>query len=207
MISADQIRAWLTTAFGNLLTGIALTPIVDDQNRQLLVQAVKNRVSAINLLPSDGVMDESIIDYGCSRLYNTHMTLDGLEGSVVRQGQDADWQHHWSWLSVPQDAHAMKATLQLVGRLLINSPLLIGLTSTIRNGNDNSQKRALCVIRRWLLTAKVVAWLFSHFNTTGLLSGLVISLALPLAPYLRYGLAERLLSPPVRRGETSPEHA
>ena len=88
------------------------------------------------------------------------MTQDGLRTTFVRQGQGNDWKHHWAWLSTPQDARAIKATLQRAGLLLTNSPLLIGLTSTIRNGDENSQKRALCVMRRWLLTAKVLAWMF-----------------------------------------------
>jgi hypothetical protein len=156
MISADQIRAWITTAFGDLLSSIAFTPIEDDQGRKLVIKEVMKRISNIT-----SASYEAFTDYGCAILYTTYITQDGLQRTAfVRQGQGSDWMHHWNWLSAPQDARAMKATLQLAGQLLINSPVLIGLTSTIRNGDENSQRRALCVTRRWLLTAKVLAWMF-----------------------------------------------
>ena len=156
MISANQIRAWLITAFGDLLRGVALTPVDDDQTSELVVQAVTKRLSDVDSLRGP----LGFMDYGCDILYNARMTQNGLRTTSVRQGQGEDWQHHWEWISARQDAGAMTATLQLAGLLLINEPLLIGLASTIRNGDDASQKRALCVTRRWLLTAKVLAWLF-----------------------------------------------
>lgn len=165
MISADQIRAWLTTAFGDLLTGIALTPIEDNLTREIVVQEVTRRIAAIDSLGhEDGKFD--FLDFGCSSLYNTQVKPSGLQQSRTRQGQGTEWQHHWRWLSMPQDAAAMKATLQLAGLLLINEPLLAGLDSAIRNGNEGSQKRALCVARRWLLTAKVLAWLSEALQHT-----------------------------------------
>jgi len=58
MISADQIRAWLTTAFGDLLSGIALTPIEDDRTREMVVQEVARRIAAIDSLDrEDGKPD------------------------------------------------------------------------------------------------------------------------------------------------------
>jgi hypothetical protein len=159
MISADQIRAWLTTAYGDLLTGVALTPIEDDRAREVVVQEVARRIAAIDSLGGEDRKFD-FLDYGCNSLYNTQVTRSGLQQSLTRQGQGTEWQHHWRWLSMPQDAAAMKATLQLAGLLLINEPLLAGLDSAIRSGNEGSQRRALCVARRWLLTAKVLAWLF-----------------------------------------------
>jgi hypothetical protein len=159
MISAHQIRAWLTTAFGNLLTGIALTPTDEDQTREIVVREVAGRISDIDFLPFEDRRN-SWLDYGCETLYTTQMTRSGLQVTVARQGQGRDWQAHWGWLSTPQGARAMEATLQLAGLLLMNEPLLSGLTSTIRDGNEDAKKRTLCVTRRWLLTAKVLAWLF-----------------------------------------------
>lgn len=128
MISAAQIRAWLTTAFGDLLTGIALTPIEDDRTRESVVQEVAGRIAAIDSPGrEDGKFD--FLDYGCNSLYNTHVTPSGLQQSRTRQGQGTDWRQYWRWLSTPQDAAAMKATLQLAGLLLINEPLLAGLDS------------------------------------------------------------------------------
>ena len=159
MTSANQIRAWLATAFGDLLSGVALTPVDGDQTRDLLVREVKGRISDVDSLSSE---DRSgfTTDYGCAILYNTHLTDEGFERVAVRQGQGRDWQHHWAWLSVPQDASAMQATLRLAGLLLMNEPLFSGLTATIQGGNEQAQKRALCVMRRWLLTTKVLAWMF-----------------------------------------------
>lgn len=157
-IIANQIRAWLTTAFGDLLTGIALTPIDDNSARDLIVQEIMGRISDIESFDS-GVRQFGIFDYDCDILYNTQITRDGLQWNPARQGQGTDWQHHWMWLSAPQDARAMKAALRLSGLLLINEPLLAGLTLTVREGSEYSQKRALCVTRRWSLTCKVLAWL------------------------------------------------
>ncbi len=165
MISANQIRAWLTTAFGDLLTGIALTPIEDDRTREIVVQEVAGRIADIDSLDREDRKFD-FLDYGCSSLYNTQMTRSGLQHANSRQGQGPEWQHHWRWLSAQQDAAAVKATLQLAGLLLINEPLLAGLDSAIRSGNEDSQKRALCVARRWLLTAKVLAWLSEALQHT-----------------------------------------
>jgi len=159
MISASQIRSWLSTAFGALLRGISLSLIEDDSARELAIQAVTERIAGIDSLGFKERKD-SFFDYGCDSLYTTRMTQSGLQADLGRQGQGSDWQQHWSWLSTPQDARMMTATLQLTGLLLVNEPLLAGLTSTIRDGNEVSRKRALCVTRRWLLTAKVLAWLF-----------------------------------------------
>jgi hypothetical protein len=165
MISTAQIRAWLATAFGDLLGGIALTPIEDDRTREIVVQEVARRIAAIDS-PDREDRKFDFLDYGCDALYNTHVTPSGIQPSRTRQGQGTGWQQYWRWLSTPQDAAAMKATLQLAGLLLINEPLLAGLDSAIRSGNEGSQKRALCVARRWLLTAKVLAWLSEALQHT-----------------------------------------
>jgi hypothetical protein len=157
MISADQIRAWLSTAFGDLLMGIALTPVGDAQFRDRVAQQVAKRISNLDSLPED-VRRLDFLDYGCATLYSTQLTPAGMRTAFVRQGQGEEWQQHWAWLSMPQDTDTMQATLDLAGRLLINEPLLMGLASTIRSGNELSRKRALCVTRRWLLTTKVLAW-------------------------------------------------
>jgi hypothetical protein len=158
MISANQIRAWIAAAFGGLLGGIAFTP-ADDSIRETLIEEVKGRIASIDSFEFDN-RRYFFFDYGCDGLYNSQVTRSGLRAGLARQGQGADWQHAWAWLSAPQDAAAMMATLQLAGQLLINEPLLAGLIEALRDGNDDSQKRALCVTRRWLLTAKVLAWLF-----------------------------------------------
>jgi hypothetical protein len=159
MISTDQIRAWLTTAFGSLLIGVAFSLADDDQDREMLTRATMSRISSIDTIrPEDKRF--GFMDYGCDRLYNFRPERDGLRQVPSRQGQGLSWRDHWAWLSTAQDAEAMQTTLQLAGSLLINEPLLTGLDLTIRNGNADLQKRALCVTRRWLLTAKVMAWLF-----------------------------------------------
>ena len=159
MISACQIRAWLTTAFGSLLIGVAFSLADDDQDREIVTQATVSRISSIDTIrPEDRRF--GFMDYGCDRLYNMNPERDGIRQIPSRQGQGLPWRDHWAWLSTAQDAEAMQTTLQLAGLLLINEPLLAGLDLTIRNGNDDSQKRALCVSRRWLLTAKAMAWLF-----------------------------------------------
>ena len=53
----------------------------------------------------------------------------------------------------------MQATLALAGRLLVNAPMLAGLQAALRDEQVAVRQRALCVLRRWMLTAKVLAWL------------------------------------------------
>jgi hypothetical protein len=67
MVSANQIRAWLTTAFGDLLSAIALTPVDDDQTRELLVQEVTKRIADVDSLSNED-RRLSFLDYGCQRV-------------------------------------------------------------------------------------------------------------------------------------------
>jgi hypothetical protein len=48
MVSASQIRAWLSTAFGPLLRGIPLSLTDDDSTREIAVQAVTERIASID---------------------------------------------------------------------------------------------------------------------------------------------------------------
>jgi hypothetical protein len=159
MISANEVRAWLAAAFGGMLAGIALTPARDDAERQDLRKAVIQRISGIDSLSWE---DRKVFffDYGCDTLYNATITPERIITGLSRQGQGEDWQHAWPWLSRQQDARAMQATLQLTGELLVNETILAGLASVIQDGTEDSRRRALCVTRRWLLTAKALAWLF-----------------------------------------------
>ena len=137
MIAGSQVRAWLTAAFGDLLSGVALTAVADAPTRELIVQEVTARLSDVDSLTVPA--DLSFSDYGCAILYNTQMTQRGPHTAVGRQGQGSARSHHWAWLSMPQDAGAMKATLQLTGLLLVNEPIFLGLAATMRNGNEWSR--------------------------------------------------------------------
>jgi hypothetical protein len=59
----------------------------------------------------------------------------------------------------------MAATVNLAGRLLMNDTLLNGLMWTLQNEeNLDLRRRTLCVVRRWLLTTKVLTWLSEALN-------------------------------------------
>lgn len=165
MISFSQTLGWLTAALGDLLKPIALTPTEDAESRDLVVRAAAQRFFEPDTLPVEYQLLGSHDD-GCEWLYNARMTQQGVQILGTRQGQGTEWQHHWLWMSTPQDAEAMTATLQLTGLLLINEPLLAGLTTAVHSGDNGAKKRALCVARRWMMTTKALAWLVEALRHT-----------------------------------------
>lgn len=161
MISANQIRAWVATAFGDLLSGIAFTATDDPEVYAAAVAGVLDRVTLVDALPYEQQRN-SWLDFGCDTLYNLAMTADGVRRSglgVPRQGQGTQWQHNWTWLSTPQDVRDLEETVQLAGQLMINDAMLTGLALVVSGGGENARRRAVCVVRRWLMTAKVLSWI------------------------------------------------
>lgn len=157
-ISANQVRTWLDTALGGLIRPAVLTPLDDDATGSLIAEAVLDRLTMVG---EPGLADgrTDVADFGCETLYATSMTADGPRRKTVRQGQTTDWQHGWAWLTAPQHAVEMTATLDLVSELLASAPLLAGLNMGARSPDEAVRRRALCVTRRWLLTTKALVWL------------------------------------------------
>jgi hypothetical protein len=153
-ISVGQVRAWLATAFGGLLATIVTIPANEILARDLTESALERLAMAGDTERWITGWDE--LDFGCESLYCSTL----LRRADGRQGQTADWQNHWKWLSAPQTADEVSATLELVGRLLVNRPLLSALGVAVTGIDDGVRRRAICVARRWLLTLRAMAWLF-----------------------------------------------
>ena len=142
-ISANQVRSWLHTALGGLISPAVLTPLDDDATGSLIAEAVLDRLTMVG---EPGLADwrTDLADFGCETLYATSMTVDGPRREAVRQGQGTNWQHDWAWLTSPQHAVDMIATLDLGSELPRSVPLLAGLTMGARSPDEGGAGDGRC---------------------------------------------------------------
>jgi hypothetical protein len=80
MIRANQFRTWVTTAFVDVLTGIAFTPTDDPDVFVAAVAAVQALVALVDVLPHEQ-RRHSWMDFGCDTLCNLAITADGVQPS------------------------------------------------------------------------------------------------------------------------------
>jgi hypothetical protein len=155
-VACNQVGSWIHTAVCPLLAKYILTPSAAD-SRADTSAAILN-VLTLGAVAHPAYRDS--LDYGCEALYVSAFAQTGeIVRPRVRQGQSAYWENAWHWMSVPQSAGRVEATVRLAGALLVNEPLLAGLLAAMQSKNLPVRRRALCVVRRWLLTTKVLTWL------------------------------------------------
>lgn len=157
LIQAQYVRAWLSTAVGNLLSSIALSPqsyhdeLVAESGRRLLIPR------GLGAAPLWGVQFE---EGEIGILYNCRQSpLGTLSSSGIRIGQGEEWLKHWQWLSQPVDPAQIAPALGLAARLLRCTPLLEALQAALDSKDSGLEHIALAVLRRWLLSLKAMAWL------------------------------------------------
>jgi hypothetical protein len=117
MRQSQHVRAWLATAFGNLLASIALSPqsphdqlVVETRRRLLIPRSLK-------AAPMWGVPFE---EGELGLLYNCRQNPQGtrLRWRGMRVGQGEEWMKHWGWLSsFLQVEHTLPA-VHLAARLM-----------------------------------------------------------------------------------------
>lgn len=150
----EQIFAWLHAAFGAALVGPVIAGLADERSADLLSELIVQRITQAGSLG----MHRSF-DYGCEYLYNAEVAGRELKGKVLRHGQGGSWQEFWNAVSAPLTTEATAAAVDRASRVLASETLLAGLTHSFEVGDESTRNRALCVTRRWLLTAKLLAWL------------------------------------------------
>lgn len=157
MLQAQHVRAWLATALGNLLSSIAFSPqgdaavLVAESHRRMRIP------SQLGAAPLWGVQfDEGEIGL----LYNCRQTPNGtLSWRGIRIGQGEEWLKHWQWLSADAPAEAIAPAIALAARLMRCRPLLTAVLEVLEAEGDGPRLIALAIVRRWLLSLRVMAWL------------------------------------------------
>jgi hypothetical protein len=155
MIQVENVRAWLGTSVGHLLMSVLLSPADPS-----MVPAIVNRIRLPLRfeLPTAWVNDFE--ERRLEILYNWRITPEGqIQQSVIRVGQGEEWREHWAWLSYELGAPEVLESVQLAARLMRCPPLSNTLAACLTSGDQYLQTVSLAILRRWLLTLKVMSWL------------------------------------------------
>lgn len=156
-VQTEHVRVWLASSLGHILMSVALTPPTDSE---ALNQAILYRLSLPQKVGlQQGIVDE-IQDRHLELLYNSRMLPDGwLQLSRVRTGQGEEWRDHWLSLCFEVGAENTLEAVQIAARLLRCSALISGLQLGVASSENHLKELAVGVIRRWILTLEVMAWL------------------------------------------------
>jgi hypothetical protein len=156
MKQVEHVRAWLGTALGHLLMSVPLTPAED------VAQLAENSLTRLRLaqkIPLAEIVNE-YEERRLDLLYNLRVTPEGfLQSSEIMIGQGEEWREHWGWLSDPLATDEMLDALRLAARLLRCEALAQGLVGALGAEDDYLRTISLAVLRRWVLTTKVMMWL------------------------------------------------
>jgi hypothetical protein len=157
MIQAQYVRAWLSTALGGLLSGIALSP---QMRPEALVAESRRRLLIPRTLKAAPMWGVQFAEGEIGILYNCRQSPQGtLSWRGIRVGQGEEWLKHWQWLSCQVDSSQILPTIALAARLLRCRPLLAGLSDALDENDHGLEEIAVAVLRRWLLSLKAMAWL------------------------------------------------
>jgi hypothetical protein len=149
------VRAWLRTAIGTALTGLALSPTEDPE---LLGTTTRDRLKAIWDLRGASGEGEWLTTYGVEGLY----TADWQDGQPLRvpthQGQGPIVREEWRWLEHDLDEEKLLEAVQTTAGLLVSPSVLDSLLAVAGEAREHSPL-AFCVLRRWALALRALAWL------------------------------------------------
>jgi hypothetical protein len=153
IIQVEQVLAWLDTAVGRPFRSIVLSTTVEPRAlvpeffRRFLIPFRSKYVGAFN--------ERRLED-----LYNLELAPGGSVGpSWTRVGQGEGWREAWQALSTDLDAETLADTVRLTARAMRCAPLLGGLVGCLDRGDDDARQVALCMVRRWMLSLRAMAWL------------------------------------------------
>jgi hypothetical protein len=158
MIQYMHVVAWLDTAVGRPFRGLVLSPGVQADVR---VREFFNRLTK-PLRFDPGLWTNEFQERRLEELYNLEFAPDGsviLAGTRVGQGES--WRESWVWLSTDLDAEGIADATRLAARAMRCSVVVAGLKGALQTDETYPREVALCVIRRWLLSLKAMAWLES----------------------------------------------
>lgn len=162
MIQGEHVRAWIGTALGRLLMGIALTPQDSTApDSTALVQLTLERLVVPLQFELPVARLNAFEEWRLDRLYNYRTSPDStlMVASDVRMGQGEEWREYWQWLSVDIGVAEALDALEVAARLMRCVPLVAAILFALQSEQEYLRTIALAVSRRWLLTLKVMAWL------------------------------------------------
>jgi hypothetical protein len=159
MVQKEHIRAWIGTAIGHLLMGIVLSPKEETHD---LVQGTIQRLSIPlqTKLPDQWINDFE--DRRIELLYNKRLSTRDrvyLDNLAIQSGQGEEWREHWDWLSFDISARETAEAVRIAASILRCPALINGLMIALLTGDKYLETIAVAVIRRLLLTLKVMTWL------------------------------------------------
>jgi hypothetical protein len=163
MVHGEHVRAWLKCAVGDFLMALLLSPEADEE---LLRNETVSRLSTpLNVdLPGPlwlaaNEFEEKTLEV----LYNLQVGDDGQvlppDWPNIRVGQGEGWRQSWDWLSVDVDLSVMRHAIRTAARIMRCTPVVQALVAAAGLAESRLSVIALAVVRRWLLTLRVMHWL------------------------------------------------
>lgn len=156
-----QCIAWVHLALGKLFSGIALSPLGD--NFQDFVLACQQRWAHVwdNKNESEQYMKHAeIIQYKLDLFYESEISKDNIRIFPTRQGQSEKWRNHWSWISNDLNWEDSLNAVRIAAGLLNFLPITTFFQQLLKSENiTNNHLLAVSIIRRWVMTLKVMTWL------------------------------------------------
>jgi hypothetical protein len=158
---ANQVRAWLSTGFGPVISGAAFAQNAFEHTGPLS-EAIVDRFGQTLHLAGQHPADQQLAPSGEAELivlYNGEVRDGVVSARASRIGQTLDWRWHWGWLAHPIPLDDTLAMVQLTAQLLRSPAVLLGLYRALDANEPGFDRLALCVLRRWLLTLQALTWL------------------------------------------------
>lgn len=164
---ADYVRAFVTMILGKGLAGIALSSFDDDG---LLQTITLNRL--VTAFEFGGQVDDAPqlgtwlrITTAIESLYAAPWRDGRIHPVLVDQGMSAESLDAMQWLSHADDPAALLEAVQVAADLLV-SPTMARTLAAIARSGDELAPLGLCVLRRWALGLRALAWLEDALSHT-----------------------------------------
>jgi hypothetical protein len=162
MVHGEHVRAWLKCALGDFLAALLLAPGADEE--LLRSQTVARLSKPLSFeLPSAWVMANEFEGKTLELLYSLRAGPQGNlilpDPSDIRVGQAEGWRETWDWLSTEVDLSLLRQAIQLAARIMRCTPVVQGLLDAAGSAEPRQSTIALAVMRRWLLSLRVMHWL------------------------------------------------
>ncbi|MGV9722844.1 hypothetical protein [Nocardia beijingensis] len=155
LLQAEFVRAWLSSITGSALTGLLFAETTD---ADLLYRATLQRVEQV--LDIVEWTDQPQIDLAraVEAWYAAEWRDQQPNLVPTQQGQPIWWQDHWYWLGQIWEHEALRAAIHLVAELLVCPPI-VAAVGFVATRDDPVQALGLCVLRRYALGLRALAWL------------------------------------------------
>jgi len=155
LLSVEFVRAWLDSVLGPAAAGLVLSPTEDEE---LLQSETRRRLETLLLLHPRSETVQLDVAYRTEALYTTLWNREQPTKAPTNQGQAIWSRAHWFWLGRPLEAAPLRDSIHIAARLLVSPPILRALLAATKD-TDEIAPLGLCVLRRWALGLRAMAWL------------------------------------------------